>query len=83
MAEKIDLVSNYIHANVVNTKEVKDLSSYDKLLIAKEVVAMMIDAKQNQIQDEPKESIWKEEQSQLYRVLGLMDCEEESWNNEE
>ena len=83
MAEKIDLVSNYIHADVINTKEVKDLSSYDKLLIAKEVVAMMIDAKQNQIQDEPKESIWKEEQSQLYRVLGLMDCEEESWNNEE
>ena len=83
MAEKIDLVSNYIHANAVNTKEVKDLSSYDKLLIAKEVVAMMIDAKQNQIQDEPKESIWKEQQSQLYKALSLMDCEEESWNNEE
>lgn len=83
MAEKIDLVSNFINADLIRTKEVKDLSSYDKLLIAKEVVAMMIDAKQNQIQDEPKESIWKEEQSQLYRVLGLMDCEEESWNNEE
>jgi hypothetical protein len=79
MAEKIELVSNFINADLIRTKEVKDLSSYDKLLIAKEVVAMMIDAKQNQIQDEPKESIWKEEQSQLYRVLGLMDCEEESW----
>lgn len=79
MAEKIELVSNFINADLIRTKEVKDLSNFDKLLIAKEVVAMMIDAKQNQIQDEPKESIWKEEQSQLYRVLGLMDCEEESW----
>jgi len=83
MAEKINLVSNFINADLISAKKVKDLSGYDKLLIAKEVVAMMIDAKQNQIQDEPKESIWKEEQSQLYRVLGLMDCEEESWNNEE
>ena len=79
MAEKIDLVSNFINADSIRTKQVKDLSSFDKLLIAKDVLAMMIDAKQNQIQDEPKESIWKEQQSQLYKALSLMDCEEESW----
>lgn len=79
MAEKIDLVSNFINADSIKTKQVKDLSSFDKLLIAKDVLAMMIDAKQNQIQDEPKESIWKEQQSQLYKALSLMDCEEESW----
>ena len=79
MTEKIDLVSNFINADSIRTKQVKDLSSFDKLLIAKDVLAMMIDAKQNQIQDEPKESIWKEQQSQLYKALSLMDCEEESW----
>ena len=80
MAKKIELISNYINTNkIVGIKKVKNLSNYDKLLIAKEVVAIMIDAKQNQIQDEPNQNIWKEEQSQLYRVLGLMDCEEESW----
>ncbi len=79
MAEKIDLVSNFINADSIRTKQVQDLSSFDKLLIAKDVLAMMIDAKQNQIQDEPKESIWKEQQSQLYKALSLMDCEEESW----
>ena len=80
MAQKIELISNYINTNkIVGIKKVKNLSNYDKLLIAKEVVAIMIDAKQNQIQDEPNQNIWKEEQSQLYRVLGLMDCEEESW----
>ena len=81
MAEKINLVSNFINADLISTKKVKDLSNFDKLLIAKEVLAIMIDAKQNQIQDEPKESIWKEQQSQLYRALSLMDCEEESWEN--
>ena len=80
MAKKIELISNYINTDkIVGIKKVKNLSNYDKLLIAKEVVAIMIDAKQNQIQDEPNQNIWKEEQSQLYRVLGLMDCEEESW----
>jgi hypothetical protein len=80
MAQKIELISNYINTDkIVGIKKVKNLSNYDKLLIAKEVVAIMIDAKQNQIQDEPNQNIWKEEQSQLYRVLGLMDCEEESW----
>lgn len=81
MTQKIELISNYINTDkIVGIKKVKNLSNYDKLLIAKEVVAIMIDAKQNQIQNEPNESIWKEEQSQLYRVLGLMDCEEESWH---
>ena len=81
MAQKIELISNYINTDkIVGIKKVKNLSNYDKLLIAKEVVAIMIDAKQNQIQNEPNQSIWKEEQSQLYRVLGLMDCEEESWH---
>jgi len=81
MTQKIELISNYINTDkIVGIKKVKNLSNYDKLLIAKEVVAIMIDAKQNQIQNEPSESIWKEEQSQLYRVLGLMDCEEESWH---
>jgi len=81
MTRKIELISNYINTDkIVDIKKVKNLSNYDKLLIAKEVVAIMIDAKQNQIQNEPNESIWKEEQSQLYRVLGLMDCEEESWH---
>ena len=79
MAEKIDLVSNFINADSIRTKQVKYLSSFDKLLIAKEVIAMMFNFKQNQIQDEPKESIWKEQQSQLYKALSLMDCEEESW----
>ena len=79
MAEKIELVSNFINADLIRTKQVKDLSNFDKLLIAKDVLAIMIDAKQNQIQDEPKESIWKEQQSQLYKALSLMDCEEESW----
>ena len=78
MAEKIELVSNFINADLIRTKQVKDLSNFDKLLIAKDVLAIMIDAKQNQIQDEPKESIWKEQQSQLYKALSLMDCEEES-----
>ena len=40
MAEKIELVSNFINADLIRTKEVKDLSNFDKLLIAKEVVAM-------------------------------------------
>tara|TARA_R100001163_G_scaffold3435_3_gene5097 strand:- start:588 stop:836 length:249 start_codon:yes stop_codon:yes gene_type:complete len=81
MTQKIELISNYINTDkIVGIKKVKNLSNYDKLLIAKEVVAIMIDAKQNQIKNEPNESIWKEEQSQLYRVLGLMDCEEESWH---
>ena len=80
MAEKIELVSNFINADLIRTKQVKDLSNFDKLLIAKDVLAIMIDAKQNQIQDEPKESIWKEQQSQLYKALSLMDCEEESWD---
>ena len=79
MAEKIELVSNFINADLIRTKQVKDLSNFDKLLIAKDVLAIMIDAKQNQIQDEPKESIWKDQQSQLYKALSLMDCEEESW----
>ena len=79
MAEKIELVSNFINADLIRTKQVKDLSNFDKLLIAKDVLAIMTDAKQNQIQDEPKESIWKEQQSQLYKALSLMDCEEESW----
>ena len=83
MTQKIELISNYINTDkIVGIKKVKNLSNYDKLLIAKEVVAIMIDAKQNQIQNEPNESIWKEEQSQLYRVLGLMDCEEESWHGQ-
>ena len=74
MTQKIELISNYINTDkIVGIKKVKNLSNYDKLLIAKEVVAIMIDAKQNQIQNEPNQSIWKEEQSQLYRVLGLMD----------
>ena len=80
MAEKIECVNTYINANrVPKSRKVGDLSCYEKLLIAKEVLGIMIDAKQNQIQDEPKEAIWKEEQSQLYRVLGTMDTEEESW----
>ena len=80
MAKKINLVNAYINANrIPKSRKVGDLTYYEKLLIAKEVMGMLIDAKQNQIQDEPKQSIWKEEQSQLYRVLGTMDTEEESW----
>jgi len=82
MAKKIELVNVYINANQVpKSRKVGNLTSYEKLLIAKEVLGMMIDAKQNQIQDEPKEEIWKEEQSQFYKVLGTMDTEEESWYN--
>ena len=71
------MISDYITSNKV--VGIKNLSNYDKLLIAKEVLAIMIDSKQNQIQDEPNEGGWKEEQSQLYRALGLMDMEEEFW----
>ena len=80
MAKKIKLVNAYINANrIPKNRKVGDLTYYEKLLIAKEVMGILIDAKQNQIQDEPNQSIWKEEQSQLYRVLGTMDTEEESW----
>ena len=80
MAKKIKLVNAYINANrIPKSRKVGDLTCYEKLLIAKEVMGMLIDAKQNQIQDEPNQSIWKEAQSQLYRVLGTMDTEEESW----
>ena len=82
MAKKIECVNTYINANrVPKSRKVGNLTSYEKLLIAKEVLGIMIDAKQHQIQDEPKEEIWKEEQSQFYRVLGTMDTEEESWFN--
>jgi len=81
MNKQLNMVSNYINTDkIVGIKKIKNLSNYDKLLIAKEVLAIMIDAKQQQIEGEPKEFIWKEEQSQLYRVLGLMDMEEESWS---
>ena len=73
-------VQVYINANrVPKSRTVGDLSLYEKLLIAKEVLGLMIDAKQQQIENEPKEPIWKEQQSQFWRVLGEMDTEEESW----
>ena len=79
--KQLNMISNYINTDkIVGIKKVKNLSNYDKLLIAKEVVAIMIDAKQQQIEEEPKKSIWKKEQSQLYRVLGLMNMEEKSWS---
>ena len=74
------LVQVYINANrVPKSRKVGDLSLYEKLLISKEVLGLMIDAKQGQIENEPKEPIWTEQQSQFWRVLGEMDTEEESW----
>ena len=40
--KQLNMVSNYINTDkIVGIKEIKNLSNYDKLLIAKEVVAII------------------------------------------
>ena len=52
---------------------------YPDLLTAIDVIEYMITAKEQLINDEPNEPMWKDELSQLLKVSGLLDMEKESW----
>ena len=61
----------------------KELTLYDKLLIAEEVIEIMITMKKDQIRDEPNESIWKKQLEQYHIMLGDIMGEKESWFDED
>ena len=66
--------------NFVNPdKKVKDLTNYEKLLITKEVINIMLAAKEDQIKAEPKEKMWKDHFSHLHWISSEIPLEEESW----
>ena len=66
---------NFIQPN----KQVKDLTNYEKLLITKEVINIMLAAKEDQIKAEPKEKMWKDHFSHLHWISSEIPLEEESW----
>ena len=61
----------------------EELTLYDKLLIAEEVIEIMITMKKDQIRDEPNESIWKKQLEQYHIMLGDIMGEKESWFDED
>ena len=66
---------NFIQPN----KQVKDLTNYEKLLITKEVINIMLAAKEDQIKAEPKEKMLKDHFSHLHWISSEIPLEEESW----
>ena len=62
---------------------INNLTDYEKLMLARLVMSQMISMKQEQIKTEPKEEIWQDELTQLYRADELLMLDEESWINDD
>jgi hypothetical protein len=60
---------------------INNLTNYEKLMLARSVMSQMISMKQDQIKTEPKEEIWQDQLTQLYRADELLMLDEESWIN--
>jgi len=58
---------------------INNLTDYEKLMLARLVMSKMISMKQEQIKTEPKEEIWQDELTQLFRADELLMLDEENW----
>jgi len=62
-------------------RAIRTLTSYEKLMIAREVLNSMKSMKEDQIKQEPKEKIWQEDLNNLCFADELLMGDEESWND--
>ena len=60
-------------------KAINTLTQYEKLMIAREVMWSMKCMKEDQIKQEPKEEIWKDQMCQLNNADELLMLDEECW----